>query len=465
MVGEIISKSSEQESGLKENTAWDSLVELAQSEIWEEHLQKANDLIKEAGGLTSFEEKQLFDYSDVARHNKKEFFQDIAQQEILEREFNSELSHVEDLELLANAGDPSVERTNVKYKNQDVPVYILKNYPFKFLGHIINYREGDYISEIGVNTSDGLVNNPKKWFEPYQEPKDSELHAGGWVTDKKNAKSNTLSTSYVDGTLQGYDEGLAQAYTDHGKSIIYGFDHIRPTTLIYAAKRDGQIPNYVKQGDGYHNRGIKHLASDIGELGPDGHVGYNEVAMFRYDDSGKPLEPSFIVTDSPSVLSESEDFYKNRIKQHAFEHGIPIILIDRTSYGDEHSEGTDEYIANNCASILAAGASPDFVKSKLSTEAVWNNYDTLKTYMPDLNVNAEFNNLINFRYSQEVAKYGDTPSLDDQKQAYSDVIYNAMVSDAYDFISRGGDKTRLLEMANETGNSEIIKYAQNLYIL
>ena len=78
--------------------------------------------------------------------------------------------------------------------------------------------------------------------------------------------------------------------------------------------------------------------------------------------------------------------------------------------------------------------------------------------MPELDVNTEFNNLINARYTQEVSKYGDTPSVEDQRKAYSDVVYDFVVSDVYDFIDRGGDKSQLFEIASKTGDTEVIKY-------
>lgn len=155
----------------------------------------------------------------------------MARQEMLEREFNSELSHVEDLEILADVGDPSVEKTNVRYQDQNIPVYILKGYPFKFFGHIINYREGDNITETGTKTSDELVNDPKKWYEEYRKPREDELNPGGWNIDRKSSKSNTLSTSYVDGTLQGYDRGLAQGNGQHEKKYHLW---VRPYSPNYA---------------------------------------------------------------------------------------------------------------------------------------------------------------------------------------------------------------------------------------
>lgn len=107
---------SEQESKTNQESAWDILTKIPESETWDEHLEKANSLKSSARELTTRDTKDLLNYSDVARHNKKTFFKNLAQQEKLERELNSELSHVEDLELLAEAEDPRVEKTTIKYQ-------------------------------------------------------------------------------------------------------------------------------------------------------------------------------------------------------------------------------------------------------------------------------------------------------------------------------------------------------------
>ena len=136
--------------------------------------------------------------------------------------------------------------------------------------------------------------------------------------------------------------------------------------------------------------------------------------------------------------------------------------MDRNAYGDKSRGAVDEFIAKHYQSALAAGANPAFIKSKLPAETVWNGYNALKTYMPELDVNTEFNNLVNARYTQEVSKYGNAPSVEDQRKAYSDVVYDFMASDVYDFIDRGGDKVQLIKIASKTGDTEVIKYTQQI---
>lgn len=256
-------------------------------------------------------------------------------------------------------------------------------------------------------------------------------------------------------------------------------------SLIYARANDGRIPNHVSNGH------IDTLVSSLDQLNTSKGKGFstcNEIAMYRYDEKGQPLEPSFMVTDNLNILNYTESlpeeqtystakgdkyyqkhtnaFYTNRIKQHAAEHEIPIILLDRKSYGDQSERAelsADEYIAHHPSEALAAGMNPDFIKTKLSPEDVWQNYDTLKKHIPNLNVETEFTNLVNDRVTKTLKEKSDTPTNNDQKQAYDEVAYNIIYGpDAYDYIERGGGE-QLLEISRKTGDKEMLQYAERLY--
>lgn len=438
-------KSNPETSGSEETTEWDSLANLGES--WEEHLSLAErfkgqaEAKREAMSYMNDDPdayNQIVGGHEVSLQNKKFFFQDMAKQEQLEKELNSNLTHVEDIELLAEAEDSGIERKNVRFKGQEIPVYVLKNYPLKFLAHIINYREGDNISEIGINTSDNLMNDPRKWDEPYRPPRPEEVSDGGWIIDKHNAKSNTLSTSYINAnTLQNYENGLAAGHGSLDTKIIYGFDHVRPTSVFSATSVDNRTPNYKKQGDGYYNRGFDKFETDIMDnLNRDDtkyRGGYNEFAMFRYDEHGKPLEPSFIVTQNKQILLDTENkpeettvdngvenvakrngnFYMNRIKEHALYHQIPIILIERNSYGDETEPNLDEYLNNHLLEAIASGVCPD----KINPTAV--------------------SKMLGI-------KYGMAFGSDELKK----------------FLNNGGDEATILDLAKQVGGHEMVDSAR-----
>lgn len=450
-------KTNPETSKTEKTTEWDDLANL--NESWEEHLIMAKAYLEEPKNIAEapkdVEETEApenvseLDQATIAtlrqidsnhslRGSRKEFYQNLAEQEKIERELNSNLTHVEDIELLAETGDSRIERKNVKFRGQEIPVYVLKNYPIKFLAHIINYREGDNISEIGINTADGLMNDPRKWDEPYRPPRPEEVNAGGWIIDKHNAKSNTLSTSYINlSTLQNYENGLAAGHGNLDTRIIYGFDRVRPTSIFSATSVDNRTPNYKKQGDGYHNRGFDKFETGIMDnLNRDDteyHGGYNEFAMFRYDEQGKPLEPSFMITQNKRILLDTENepeetivdigvknvakrnenFYMNRIKEHALYHQIPIILIERNSYGDETKPNLDEYLNNNLLEAITSGIRPDKVSPTAMSEMLG-------------------------------IKYGMALGSDDLKK----------------FLNNGGDETMVLDLAKQAGGDRMVDSAR-----
>lgn len=141
---------------------------------------------------------------------------------------------------------------------------------------------------------------------------------------------------------------------------------------------------------------------------------------------------------------------------------MPIILLDRNAYGDESAKSANEYIAEHCADVLAAGVDPNFVQSELSAEGVWQNYDTLKKYLPNLELETEFDNLVNDRVAIALRKVGDAPTGEARSQVYADVVNDILYgSDVYDYLERGGDE-QLLEISHKTGDEETVKYAQQL---
>lgn len=262
-------------------------------------------------------------------YNHREFFKNMAKQESLEREFNSNLTPIDELKLYAESDDPRVTKETIEFQGKSIDVYKISGFPMRFLGHVINYREGDTINKRGRILSEQLMENPALWYEPMA----NHAEATSWNLEDPT-KSNTLSTSYVDLStgIDSFDH-LAQKSS---KAIVYGFDHVRPTSLINAKHADNRTSPNITQDDRYRREIIKGMGGSvdsIDRLNADNATNnmYNEVAMFRYDEKGRPLEPKFMVTDK-DVTNNKPDYRKDIIKKHAAAHGIPIIQIDRESY-------------------------------------------------------------------------------------------------------------------------------------
>ena len=292
-------------------------------------------------------ERDMTAAHDVIDYNKQVFYQNMAKQEMLERELNAKLTSIEDIEAYAESNDPRVSKETTNFEGKDLTVYQLKDFPMKFLGHVINYREGDYINTGGREMSDLLINNPDLW----NKTPDNYQAGGGWQLSKAT-EANTLSTSYVDLStgISSYDHlATGSNYFPKGR-IVYGFDNIRPTSLLFAKHQDGQTVPLLNQSNSARAGAIGKIGmsvDSIEDLNADNATNsmYNEVAMFRYNEKGEPLQPKFIVTDLKNIANDISNVpekyddgkftsahYVNTIKRHAAAHNIPIIQINRESY-------------------------------------------------------------------------------------------------------------------------------------
>ena len=473
MVDEAIAKKPEQTNELKEKTAWDGLTKLAQSETWEEHLSKADRLASDyTGGRgrdPKFQDEREFvqkmdEYrrgkleGDMHTIGKTEKFQNQRSQEFFEREINSRLTDIEELDIYSGVEGSGVEKTSIKYDNQEIPIYNLSDYPIHFIQTVLDYKkdfseDDKRLNQKTISKMEEVLDDPSIWntHETDINLTDDDLQNG------RRGKSNRISVSYIN---CGDAESLRRRFDG---DCCYGFSHLDGNSVIDADMTDIVSRSDIGKDDSKLTEDkVQRLLTDLEHPGESHYKGfngaYNEIVIRRYNENGEPKRPDFMVVQDGNINPVA--------LKHAKYFSIPIVNINTKTYlySDEtiSKEYTTEQISENYADLLAAGANPNFIKSKLSAETAWDNYDTLKTYMPDLDVNTEFDNLINSRYSQEVTKLGDNPSVDSQRQAYSDVVYNAMMSDVYDFLDRGGDKSQLLKMANRTGDAEVVKYTQQL---
>ena len=473
MVGEAIAKKPEQTNELKEKTAWDDLTKLAQSETWEEHLSKADGLASDyTGGRgrdPKFQDEREFvqkmdEYrrgkleGDIHTIGKTEKFQNQRSQEFFEREINSRLTDIEELDIYSGVEGSGVEKTSIKYDNQEIPIYNLSDYPIHFIQTVLDYKkdlseDDKRLNQKTISKMEEVLDDPSIWntHETDINLTDDDLQNG------RQGKSNRISVSYIN---CGDAESLRRRFDG---DCCYGFSHLDGNSVIDADMTDIVSRSDIGKDDSKLTEDkVQRLLTDLEHPGESHYKGfngaYNEIVIRRYNENGEPKRPDFMVVQDGNINPVA--------LKHAKYFNIPIVNINTKTYlySDEtiSKEYTTEQISENYADLLAAGANPNFIKSKLSAETAWDNYDTLKTYMPDLDVNTEFDNLINSRYSQEITKLGDNPSVDSQRQTYSDVVYNAMMSDVYDFLDRGGDKSQLLKMANRTGDAEVVKYTQQL---
>lgn len=257
-------------------------------------------------------------------------------QESVERELNSKLTTIDDLEDAVNAEDPGIEKRFIEYDGEKIPVYDLKGLPYVILSTALDYRYRDEqgpssTPTIGEDTMKELLENPAVWATPEYEMEKQEGY-GEWFGSKK-ARGNTISASYVNSKKRNTNDrrvhqGGAVKITGTYKNLCYGFAHVEGDSVIR-----------VTLGDGGNSNGIGHNKTELSN--PDvvenmenkNHPTYNEVLLRRYSETGMPKKPDFIIAEDGEITET--------VLKHAKFWGIPIINIETKHYED-HVRMTDE---------------------------------------------------------------------------------------------------------------------------
>lgn len=247
------------------------------------------------------EAREVFDY-----HKKGRFrYQRI--QEFVERDLNSKLSKVDDLEMEVIAGNPEIQKRSVNYEGVDIPIYDLGGIPFSFLSTTIDFRDSGEPGSIGVDTYKTVLKDPSVW----NERRDIAEKASGFGTRGADARGDTISASFWN------SESNSVSYVP-GR-LVYGFENVQADSVIAIFNRDGGTSNLIKGQDM-----ILSLNSLEYIEGASGNINYNEVLLRRYSENGMPKRPDYIIVE------------KNRISEEALRHakyfGIPIVNVVRPVY-------------------------------------------------------------------------------------------------------------------------------------
>ena len=243
-------------------------------------------------------------------------------QEIVEKDLNSRLLKVEDLEAETFFDNPEIQKHKMIFEGSEIPVYDLKGLPFTLLSHTVDYRNANNpLSEIGQNTYREVMKNPGVWIER----KDKAMEASGYGTRNKDARGDTICASFWDSKTN------INSYV-YGK-LIYGFEQVSADSIIDIFTEDGGTKNiYGKEDTTLSNPNVldkisrQHADSD-----------YNEVLLRRYSENGIPKSPDYIITDG--TVSEIA-------LKHANFFNIPIININKTIY-EEKMKARGEELLNS----------------------------------------------------------------------------------------------------------------------
>jgi hypothetical protein len=259
-------------------------------------------------------------------------FKENAAQELVEREFNSELTKVEDLKTAIEAGEKGITGEQVKIPFEDgsirsVYLIVLGGYPFKTLQSdisVYNQKDSTNLSEYGQThrTSDKLRSDPSFWMK-----KKDEIDGLG-----KNT-SATFCASYYD-TEVGVPELM-------GGRCSYGFDHVRPNSVVSTYRGDmSSIPAEDTLKPDFWSAGEPETAPiPLNELADVGHTMWdqiNEVLINRYDELGNPQKPDYI-------LARGKEGFNRLSVLHAIHHNIPLVIIKPERYKEIKVEDEMEW--------------------------------------------------------------------------------------------------------------------------
>ena len=310
---------SEHNAETKSQRQWRDWVQKKQAAS--ERLRQEEEDRKEAEAL----ERDMVEAMDVMRRRSHELTIGQRNQEIIEREINSRLLTVDKLEEEVLSGSHEVSKGVIDYDGAQIPIYHLKGIPFSMLSHAVDFRRYAWMNKkyiTGGGTSKALFDDPSIWSK----------HEEDALTDKSsgyNARGNLVSVSYINS-----ENNINNA--DKGK-LRYGFDKIPGGSFLAFNDRDGGTPNYIGE-NGTNNvaRGLNYneVLNKLNNISyADGH---NEALLKRYSDTGLPLLPSYIITESGEIADQA--------LRHAKYFSIPIVDINREIYDKKYEDHIEKLI-------------------------------------------------------------------------------------------------------------------------
>lgn len=272
----------------------------------------------------------LLEKMESYRKGKKEGLQNDRQHELSERAFNEALTSLDELEGASEVEGSGVKRRQIEYEGEELTIYDLEDHPFAFLQHAIDFKghgEERFQNRIGALTAKRLQDNPALW-----DKLETEVSIGtGAPADQMG---NTISMSYVDTNSRWMKTvGLGDC--------CYGFDSLTPGSLVSIYVRDGGTGNVVND----YNPHLDQTTDTPDKLGNNvsSSNSYNEILTRRYDETGKPKRPDFMVVYNNNISELT--------KKHAAYFGVPIININKKAYREGELEGLndclDEYDPNS----------------------------------------------------------------------------------------------------------------------
>lgn len=264
------------------------------------------------------DEKTLLDYAKVYRNDAHEAIKNQRTQELTERAFNAALTPVEELEVAALSEEDGITKTEVEYEGKSIPVYNLSGLPFQFFQTTLDYKldngEARGSGILGTDVAKDVFENPAIWARHRSEVEMPEYQVAS------RRAGNTISLSYVDTEINLRAGGVKSKF-----GATYGFERLPGDSILGITNSDGATSN--RAGD---SRTSVKSYEDPAKLAEDSRSHYNEVLIRRYDETGEPLLPNYIVVRNGNITDYT--------KRHAAYFNIPIVNIEEKTYLERDSK-------------------------------------------------------------------------------------------------------------------------------
>lgn len=318
-------------------TKWDNLAN--PDETWEEHLERAQkskeayidglleqplseiqkSIAKDVSNIIEIEaeseknkddSKLKYDFYMAREHHESAFRGERIREE-LEKDLNHRLIKVNQLEDLANIDGTGVVSSEVDYNGNKIDVLNidLSSYqgePLNLLTHSIDFKQTDKHQVLGQGTSNALRALPNIWLS-HEAP--VEFTEDGKYKDGYNVRSNVIFTTYSN------PNNLNTKPV--GGDVIYGFDHVDADSILNLYERDNNTPLELDYRLAAPSENQLDFFDQVENGASKGS--YNEVAIRRYDETGKPKLPDYLLAYNGHI---SED-----AKNHASTFNIPVINL------------------------------------------------------------------------------------------------------------------------------------------
>ena len=143
------------EEKLLREKEWEENKKIEEAQEREREAKKeAQNRIEETQREQKALERDMQDARSDAERKKLDRLKTQRVQEIVEKDLNSRLLKVEDLEAETFFDNPEIQKHKMVFRGSEIPVYDLKGLPFTLLSHTVDYRNsGDpKLDEIGQET-------------------------------------------------------------------------------------------------------------------------------------------------------------------------------------------------------------------------------------------------------------------------------------------------------------------------